>query len=112
MAQAPAVEEFEVQLPANIGPDNTIRIPPEMMPSEEQALRYFEHFFANIHPYVPVLNKSYFYHQWQTNRNSISPLILEAIFACSSLMTEASNTAGNQWLALASSKWICRSWCA
>lgn len=98
------MEEYEVQLPAQQGPDNTIRIPAEMMPTEEQALRYFEYFFSNVHPYIPVVNKTYFYHQWQTNRQSISPLILEAIFACASLMLEPNNTAGNQWLALASSK--------
>jgi hypothetical protein len=83
--------------------DHTVRIPPEMMPSEEQALHYFEYYFANIHPYCPVVNKAYFYQQWQTARDSISPLMLEAIFACASVMLE--NVAeGNKWLALASSQ--------
>jgi hypothetical protein len=83
--------------------DHTIRVPPEMMPSEEQALQYFEYFFANIHPYCPVVNKAYFYQQWQTARDSISPLMLEAIFACASVMLEPVPE-GNKWLAIASSQ--------
>lgn len=80
-----------------------MRIPPEMMPAEDQALQYFDYFFTNIHPYVPVINKAYFYQQWSTARDSISPLMLEAIFACSTLMLgEVSE--GNKWLALASSQ--------
>jgi hypothetical protein len=74
-----------------------------MMPSDEQALQYFEYYFTNIHPYCPVINKAYFYQQWQTARDSISPLMLEAIFACATVMLE--NVAeGNKWLALASSQ--------
>lgn len=80
-----------------------MRIPPEMMPSEEQALTYFDYFFTNIHPYCPVIIKSHFYQQWQVARNSISPLLLEAIFACASVMLEPV-TEGNKWLALASSR--------
>jgi hypothetical protein len=74
-----------------------------MMPSEQQALDYFDYFFTNIHPYCPVINKSYFYQQWHTARESISPLMLEAIFACASLMLEEPGQ-GNKWLALASSR--------
>jgi len=73
-----------------------------MMPSEEQALQYFDYFFANIHPYCPVINRAYFFQQWQSARESISPLMLEAIFACSSLMMEGISQ-NNKWLALASS---------
>lgn len=72
------------------------------MPSEQQALQYFEFFFEHIHPYVPVINKLYFYQQWHTNRDSISPLILEAIFACAGYLSE-DPTQGSRWLALASS---------
>jgi hypothetical protein len=85
--------------------DHTVRIPPEMMPSEEQALHYFDYFFNNIHPYCPVVNKAYFYQQWQTARGSISPLMLEAIFACATIMLEPASE-GNKWLALASSQSI------
>ncbi|KAL8753108.1 MAG: hypothetical protein Q9199_005279 [Rusavskia elegans] len=102
LAEAPALEEFEVKLPSTaMGSGSTVRIPPELMPSEEQCLAWFEIFFAHIHPYVPVLSKSYFYQQWQTNRQSISPLILEAIFACAGRMSD-DPAQGAQWLALAS----------
>ncbi|KAF2750916.1 hypothetical protein M011DRAFT_187759 [Sporormia fimetaria CBS 119925] len=100
LAEAPAQEEFEVQLPSLTSADNTVRIPPEMMPSEEQALQYFDYFFTNIHPYCPVVNKAYFYQQWQSARDSISPLMLEAIFACATVMLEPIAD-GNKWLALA-----------
>ncbi|KAF1997470.1 hypothetical protein P154DRAFT_280960 [Amniculicola lignicola CBS 123094] len=101
LAEAPAQEEYEVQLPTSVSLDHTVRIPPEMMPSEEQALHYFDYFFNNVHPYCPVVNRAYFYQQWQTARDSISPLMLEAIFACSSLML-GDVAEGNKWLALAS----------
>ena len=71
------------------------------MPSDEQCLAYFDTFFTHVHPYVPVLSKPYFYEQWRTNRRSISPLILEAIFACAGRMSEDPSR-GAQWLALAS----------
>ena len=104
MAEAPALEEFEVKLPSTpIGSGSTVRIPPELMPSEEQCMKWFEIFFTQIHPYVPVISKSYFYQQWRTNRRSISPLLLEAIFACAGRMSE-DPAQGAQWLALASSK--------
>ncbi|OSS49817.1 hypothetical protein B5807_06060 [Epicoccum nigrum] len=101
LAETPAQEEYEVQLPASVSMDHIVRVPPEMMPSEEQALHYFDYFFTNIHPYVPVINKTYFYQQWQSARDSISPLMLEAIFACSSMML-GNHDEGNKWLALAS----------
>ncbi len=103
LAETPAQEEYEVQLPASVSLDQTVRIPPEMMPSEEQALHYFEYFFTNIHPYCPVINKAYFYQQWQSARDSISPLMLEAIFAGATLML-GDLEEGNKWLALATSQ--------
>ncbi|CAL8575136.1 hypothetical protein XPA_001078 [Xanthoria parietina] len=102
LAEAPALEEVEVKLPSTaMGSGSTVRIPPDLMPPEEQCLAWFETFFAHVHPYVPVLSKSYFYQQWQTNRQSISPLILEAIFACAGRMSD-DPAQGAQWLALAS----------
>ena len=74
-----------------------------MMPSEGQAMRYFEYFFSHIHPYVPVLHRPYFYQQWQTNREKISPLILEGIFACASRMLNEP-TESDKWLALFASE--------
>ena len=103
LAEAPAFEEVEVKLPATAsGSGSTVRIPPELMPSEEQCMEWFEIFFTHIHPYVPVISKAYFYQQWRTNRRSISPLILEAIFACAGRMSD-DPAQGAQWLALASS---------
>lgn len=81
-----------------------VRIPPELMPDDDTVLQYFDMYFMNVHPYVPVLNKDLFYQQWHTNRDSISPLILEAIFAISGRLVDEPSQ-GNQWLALASSKY-------
>ncbi|KAL8918009.1 MAG: hypothetical protein Q9208_007607 [Pyrenodesmia sp. 3 TL-2023] len=102
LAEAPALEEFEIELPSTAtGSGSTVKIPQELMPSEEQCLAWFDTFFTHIHPYVPVLSKPYFYQQWRTNRKSISPLILEAIFACAGRMSN-DPAQGAQWLALAS----------
>lgn len=79
-----------------------IRIPPELMPDEETILQYFDLYFANVHPYVPVLNKAQFYNQWHNNRESISPLLLEAIFAVAGRLADEP-AQGQQWIALASS---------
>ncbi|TID16424.1 hypothetical protein E6O75_ATG11542 [Venturia nashicola] len=100
LRNAPAVQEFEVTLPQNISGDSTIRIPPEMMPNDQQAMQYFNYFFAHIHPYVPVLHQTAFYQTWNTNRELHSPLLLEAIFAVTT-MTLEDHDQGNKWLALA-----------
>ena len=98
------LDEYKDVLPPNLsGPDLKVRIPPELMPDDETALHYFDMYFANVHPYVPVLNKALFYQQWHTNRESISPLILEAIFAIAGRLTDEP-AQGHQWLALATSK--------
>jgi hypothetical protein len=102
LAEAPAVEEYEINLPQDLSPDHRVRIPLEMMPPEQQAMQYLQYFFDNIHPFVPVLSRPSFYHQWNTNRESISPLVLEAIFACSAFMMN-DHVQGQKWLALASS---------
>ncbi|KAH7313527.1 hypothetical protein B0I35DRAFT_452010 [Stachybotrys elegans] len=103
--ESPAVEEdddFVSTLPPlSIGAGLKIRIPPELMPSEESCLNYFDLYFTHVHPYVPVLDRSLFYHQWHTSRASISPLILEAIFAMGGRLAE-DPAQGQQWLALAS----------
>ncbi|EXJ67328.1 uncharacterized protein A1O5_09341 [Cladophialophora psammophila CBS 110553] len=77
-----------------------IRIPPALMPSQEEAMQAFETYFNNVHPYVPVLNRSHFYNQWHTDRGSISPLILEAVFANAGRLSD-DPAQGAQWLALA-----------
>ena len=105
LAEAPALEEFDEfvrNLPQPSGPDLTVKIPPELMPSEQKALLLFDIFFKHVHPYAPVINKRYFYQQWHTNREFISPLILEAIFACAGGLSD-DPTQGSRWLALAGS---------
>lgn len=73
------------------------------MPPDETALGYFDYFFKNVHPYVPVIDRKLFYEQWQNRRDAMSPLLLEAVFACSTLMI-GDHAQGNKWLALAASK--------
>ncbi|TVY90949.1 Cutinase transcription factor 1 alpha [Lachnellula willkommii] len=98
------VDEYKDVLPVSVpGPDLKVRIPPELMPDEETVLHYFDMYFVNVHPYVPVLNKALFYHQWHTNREAISPLILEAMFAIAGRLADEP-AQGHQWLALASSE--------
>ena len=70
------------------------------MPSEEDALHFFDIFFNDINPYAPVIHRQHFYQQWQLDRQSISPLLLEAVFACSGRLSE-DPAQGAQWLALA-----------
>ncbi|EMR71104.1 putative cutinase transcription factor 1 alpha protein [Eutypa lata UCREL1] len=103
--EEPAIEEvddFKSSLPPMMsGSGLKIRIPPELMPDEETILQYFDLYFANVHPYVPVLNKAQFYNQWHNNRESISPLLLEAIFAVAGRLADEP-AQGQQWIALAS----------
>ncbi|KAF2234490.1 hypothetical protein EV356DRAFT_446659 [Viridothelium virens] len=99
LAETPALEEVQLHIPDHHSADSVVRIPPSMMPTENQAMRYFEYFFSHIHPYVPVLNRPYFYQHWHTGREKISPLILEGIFACSSRMLDEPAEA-DKWLAL------------
>ena len=101
LAEAPAVEEVDVVLPLSVTTDLTVRIPPEMMPSEERAMDYFGYYFDYIHPYVPVLHRQAFFDQWRTARHSISPLLLEGIFACVARYLEEPIEV-RRWLALAS----------
>jgi hypothetical protein len=73
------------------------------MPDNETALHYFDLYFTQVHPWVPVLSKSLFYQQWNTYRDAISPLVLEAVFAIGGRLADEPGQ-GAQWLALASSK--------
>ncbi len=75
-------DDYKSPLPPLVaGPGHKIRIPPELMPDDETVLHYFDLYFTNVHPYVPVLDRPLFYQQWHTQRDSISPLLLEAVFA-------------------------------
>ncbi|CAD6582406.1 MAG: hypothetical protein ASARMPRED_000954 [Alectoria sarmentosa] len=100
LADTPAYEDFEIKLPET-KPFGTVRIPQALMPSKERCLELFEIFFQHVHPYVPVLSKPYFYEQWRHKPESISPLILEAIFACAGSVSSDDDAEGAQWLALA-----------
>ncbi|KAI1160722.1 fungal-specific transcription factor domain-containing protein [Nemania serpens] len=103
--EEPALEEADEYKntlpPVHAGPGSKIRIPPELMPDEETIMHYFDLYFAHVHPYVPVLNKAQLYRQWNTNRESISPLLLEAIFAVAERLADEP-AQGQQWIALAS----------
>lgn len=104
LAEIPALEEYEISLPSvKVGAGGTVRIPKELMPDDNQAMEYFDVFFTSVHPYVPVISKSSFYQKWHGDRGSISPLLLEAIFASAGPMSN-DPAEGAQWLALASSK--------
>lgn len=70
------------------------------MPSDEEALNYFKIYFRDIHPYVPVIHRSHFYWQWENDRDSISPLLLESLFASAGRFSD-SPAQSAQWLALA-----------
>ncbi|KAL1961597.1 hypothetical protein VTN77DRAFT_1397 [Rasamsonia byssochlamydoides] len=99
--EAPVQDEPDEKLPPlSTGAGSTIRIPPELMPSNEEAMEYFKIFFSDIHPYVPVVHRSHLYQQWRNDRASISPLLLEALFACAGRMSD-DPAQGAQWLALA-----------
>ncbi|RDA82490.1 hypothetical protein CP532_2570 [Ophiocordyceps camponoti-leonardi (nom. inval.)] len=105
LQEQPAVEDDDdfcsVLPPTTSGPGHKIRIPPELMPDEASALHYFDLYFDKVHPYVPVLDKLHFYNQWNSARETISPLILEALFAIGGRLAE-DPAQGQQWLALAS----------
>ncbi|KAJ5902430.1 hypothetical protein N7495_002958 [Penicillium taxi] len=98
---APVQDEVEDRLPPlSTGAGATIRIPPELMPSDESVMEYFRIYFDEIHPYLPIISRAHLYYQWQNDRRSISPLLLEALFACSGRLSDEPSE-GAQWLALA-----------
>jgi hypothetical protein len=99
--EAPVQDEVEERLPPlSTGAGATIRIPPELMPDDEDVMNYFKIYFDEIHPYVPVIPRAHLYYQWQNDRSSISPLLLEALFACAGRLSDEPSE-GAQWLAMA-----------
>ncbi|KAG8527142.1 uncharacterized protein KY384_008571 [Bacidia gigantensis] len=56
LAEAPAYEEADPGLPKFVHTGASVRIPPELMPSDEQCMKYFDIFFTHVHPYVPVIS--------------------------------------------------------
>lgn len=102
--EAPVQDDVDEKLPPlSTGAGSTVRIPPELMPSYDEVMDYFRIYFTDIHPYVPVVHRSHLYNQWQNDPASISPLLLEALFACAGRMSD-DPAQGAQWLALANSK--------
>ncbi|KAJ5204085.1 uncharacterized protein N7498_004964 [Penicillium cinerascens] len=98
---APVQDDVEERLPPlSTGAGATIRIPPELMPEDDDVMNYFQIYFNEIHPYVPVIPRAHLYYQWQNDRSSISPLLLEALFACAGRLSDEPSE-GAQWLALA-----------
>ncbi|KGO65722.1 Transcription factor, fungi [Penicillium italicum] len=99
--EAPVQDDIEEPLPPlRTGSGVMIRIPPELMPAEDDVMAYFKIYFDEIHPYVPVVSRAHLYYQWQHDRHSISPLLLEALFACAGRLSDEP-AEGAQWLALA-----------
>jgi len=99
-APAPILDDEE-DLPAlSTKAGSQIRIPPALMPSDEEASRAFQDYFTHVHPYVPVLCRSHFYHQWQRERSEISPLLLATVLSCAGQVS-GDPAGGSQWLALA-----------
>ncbi|KAJ5286894.1 hypothetical protein N7478_002580 [Penicillium angulare] len=98
---APVQDDIEERLPPlSTGAGAKIRIPPELMPAEEDVMEYFRIYFDEIHPYLPIIPRAHLYYQWQNDRRSISPLLLEALFACAGRLSNEP-AEGAQWLALA-----------
>ncbi|KAL4912189.1 hypothetical protein BDW62DRAFT_215212 [Aspergillus aurantiobrunneus] len=99
--EIPTQDETEESLPPlRTGAGSKIRIPPELMPSDDEIMNYLKIYFDEIHPYVPVVHRAHLYYQWQHDRRSISPLLLEALFACAGRLSD-DPAQGAQWLALA-----------
>ncbi|KAJ5092223.1 hypothetical protein NUU61_007093 [Penicillium alfredii] len=100
-ADAPVQEDIEEKLPPlSTGAGALIRIPPELMPEDDDVMTYFKIYFDEIHPYLPVIPRAHLYYQWHHDRRSISPLLLEALFACAGRLSDEPSE-GAQWLALA-----------
>ncbi|BCS21388.1 uncharacterized protein APUU_21820S [Aspergillus puulaauensis] len=99
--EIPTQDETEENLPPlRTGAGSKIRIPPELMPLDDEVMNYFKIYFDDIHPYIPVVHRAHLYYQWQNDRRSISPLLLEALFACAGRLSD-DPAQGAQWLALA-----------
>ncbi|KAJ6257794.1 hypothetical protein Dda_7583 [Drechslerella dactyloides] len=86
--------------------DFAVQIPAEEMPSDADAEYLFDIFFTEVHPYIPVVNKNAFYRQWHGSRESISPLLLEAILACAGRIS-GDGRIGLKWLNMASKHLDC-----
>lgn len=75
------------------------------MPDEESAMMNFKFFFTHVSPFVPVLDEHSFYRAWGANRQTISPLILEAIFSAVEGLYDPP-ASGRYWTAICTSRLI------
>lgn len=108
MAETPAYEPWTEEFEANPSfvpgsHEFTVRIRPEDMPTDMEALELFDIYFRDVHPYLPIINRAAFYRQWDTSRDSISPLLLETVFACAGRISDDPSK-GMKWITMASSE--------
>lgn len=96
----PTMEAIDDVIPDTSGDGLQVRIPPAMMPPEEVVQKRLEYFFEHCHPYLPLMVPSEMYSQWADNKDSISPLVLEGIFACCGYCS-GDHAEGDRWRALA-----------
>ncbi|RIA93243.1 fungal-specific transcription factor domain-containing protein [Glomus cerebriforme] len=59
-----------------------------IMPNNDIVEHLLALYWANVHPYVPVLNKRFFLQQRENSSDPVSPLLLNAIFAVSAEFSE------------------------
>ncbi|OLL25468.1 Cutinase transcription factor 1 alpha [Neolecta irregularis DAH-3] len=83
-----------------------IQVRKDLLPPEPLANALLDIYFADIHPYMPVINKSLFYHQWRYERENMSLFLLECMFGTACRLCEGpaiqdspedTNTAGVMW---------------
>jgi len=107
LAQHPAYEPWEeFQANPSFMPSQhefAVKIRPEDMPSDEECQELFDIFFTHVHPYLPIVNKAAFFAQWEHSRQNISPLLLEAMFACAARLqaTNEDPMRGMKWISMA-----------
>jgi len=97
--EVPQIQEVEVQVPEITGADKTLRIPPAMMPTNDEAASHFEYYLEFVHPYMPILNTTELLREWHTDKTKISPLLLEGLFSCVGYLS-GDERMGETWLAL------------
>jgi len=96
----PLMEDIDDIVPDTTGPGMKLRIPPGMMPPEEVVQGRLKYFFEHCHPYLPIMVPMEMYSQWANDREDISPLVLEGIFACCGYCS-GDHLEGDKWRAMA-----------
>ena len=90
--ETPVVETGSKTVELDSRPGSHIHIPSHLIPTDEEAAKLFDLYFMHIHPFWPVLSRSQFYDQWNHHRESISPLLLAAVFACGARVSDEPTT--------------------